>query len=337
MDALKIWFWNKGRQFGLILLEFLWKLVVRFFYQPDFIFLVYGQLRHKRACWSERTEKRIGLCGLISFIRWKKDGVRFRGLVIASTVSMEEFSERPELALRVVEEVKKRFPKVKAIALAGQLPGWIARASGQAPVTPCVGGSLGTCFAVGRAVFELSSSLRGVSDQHVVVVGGAGHTGSQVVEVLSVANRFRITAFDRRLSENVTGNVRQTSDPVCLESASLVVVLTAQGDEVRSLVPNIRRGTIVADDTHPMIGSRVRKALFDQGAKLAKITMTANPSLRMFPRLPDFKSDDIPGCLLEALVVSVRGREVLSSQSRFDAEAERLGFKPKLGDHPTYS
>lgn len=330
----KIWFWNNSRQIALIVLEFLWKWFIRFFYNPDFIFLVYGQERHKRACWSKRTERRIGLLGLIGFISYRKNGKKLRGIILASTKSMEEFGANALLAVKVTDEVRLRFPRVEAIALAGQLPGWLARNFGNSPQLPLLGGMRGTCFVVRQAVREITSGFE-PTKLSVAVAGGAGHTGSQVVSVLA-KEYGRVVAFDRRLKDEEIGNVSRTSDPRRLGEAVAIVVLTAKGDDIEEAARHLNSGAVVADDTHPMMSKRIRKLFSDRGVSLVKITV-ADGSVRMFPRLPDFKRDDVPGCLLEALVVKLRGPQVLESQEAFNTAAEELGFKARLEDHPDYS
>jgi hypothetical protein len=332
----KIGLWNKSRQIALILLEFLWKWVIRFFYKPDFIFLVYGQERHKRACWSKSRERKIGLFGLIGFISYYRNGKKLRGLTLASTVSMEDFNENTSLAIKVTDEVQQRFPKTQAIALAGQLPGWLVRSSGIPPQQPLIGGMRGTCFAVRQAVREISLQFSSAKHLCVAVAGGAGHTGSEVVSVLA-QEYGRIIAFDSRFKNDETdGNVLRTSNPYHLCEAKVVVVLTAKGDDAQLIAAHLNPGAIVADDTHPMMNKRVRKLFIDQKVSVVKITV-ADGSVNMTPRLPDFKRDDVPGCLLEALVVKLRGPQVLESQEVFNHAAEELGFKSRLESHPDYS
>jgi len=331
----KVWLWNKSRQITLVLLEFLWKRVIRFFYEPDFIFLVYGQERHKLDCWSKRTERRIGLLGLIGFISYRKHGQKLRGLILASTKSMEEFNVSASFAVTVANEARRRFPWVQAIALAGQLPGWLVRSSGIAPRQPFIGGMRGTCFAVRQAVREIALRSDSVKQLCVAVAGGAGYTGSEVVRVLAQDYK-RVIAFDSRLQEEEVGNVTRTSNPRRLGEATVVVVLTVKGDDIAEAARYLNPGAIVADDTHPMMSKRIRKLFLDRGVPVVKITV-ADGSVAMFPRLPDFKSDDVPGCLLEALVVKLRGPQVLESQAAFNRAAEELGFKARLEVHPDYS
>jgi len=330
----KDWFRNKFSRFAIVLAILWWRLVIRS--KPDFIFLVYGQERHRRACWSKRKERKIGLFGQIGFIRYPGDKKNSYGIILASTIRMEEFSAAPQLAVNVTDEVKRRFPEVQEVALAGQLPGWLSRISGAPPQRPLIGGMRGTCFTVRQAVREISLQFSTTENLCVAVVGGAGHTGTEVVRVLAQEYE-RIIAFDSRFQKDETiGNVLRTSKPYHLCEAKVVVVLTAKGDDARTVAVHLSPGTVVADDTHPMMSKETRKLFIKKGASLVKITV-GDGRVRMFPPLPDFKPGDVPGCLLEALVVKLRGPQVLDSQGTFNRAAEELGFKSRLENHPGHS
>lgn len=333
-NRLKTRFLNKFFQLIVLLFEWWWKLVIRA--KPDFIFLVYGQERHKRVCWSERKERKIGLFGHIGFIPYHRDGKKSYGVILASTITMEEFNASHARAVEVTDEVRRRFPEVQFIALAGQLPGWLVRSSGTTPQQPLIGGMRGTCFTVRQAVREISLQFSMPKNLCVAVVGGAGHTGTEVVNVLA-QEYGSVIAFDPRFKEDErVGNVLRTSRPYHLVDAKVVVALTAKGDDARTIAIHLSPGTVVADDTHPMMNKPTRKLFLDRGVSLVKITV-GDGSVRMYPRLPDFKPGDVPGCLLEALVVKLRGPQVLKDQETFNQAAEELGFKSRLETHPDYS
>lgn len=69
-----------------------------------------------------------------------------------------------------------------------------------------------------------------------------------------------------------------------------------------------------------------------RGGTVLKATV-ADDRIKIVPRIPIYRADDIPGCLLEALVVVQRGNEVLESQERFNEAAEQLGFRARLAPH----
>ncbi len=110
------------------------------------------------------------------------------------------------------------------------------------------------------------------------------------------------------------------------------MVLTARGSDTAGIAPHLRPGTVVADDTHPEMPEAIRDAMEERGATVLKATV-ADARIRFVPALPDFRADDIPGCLLEALVVVQRGEEVLESQAEFNRAAEELGFVARLTPH----
>lgn len=334
---------NFFRQGFLICLEILWFLVIRRVYKPDFVFLVYGDERHKRACWPKFVERIIGLLGLIGFLRFKSGHERRRGLILATTKSREEIVKNPHLALEIVRKVESRFPGA-VIALAGQLPGWIVVASKAPPAEPCVTGMLGTCYTVLNSVREavadrLPEWQDGKKDVVVAVIGGAGHTGSEVVKLLAREERVScVIALDPRYGyDEREGKVWKTSNREVLAQANLAVVLTGKGDDAKAAIEQLRLRVVVLDDTHPMMGREMVESLRAKLAGVYKITSKGEgKGLRYLPGLPDFRQGDIPGCLLEALVVSVFGRRSLVSYGVFEERARSLGIAPNLGRHPRY-
>ncbi len=336
---------NFFRQGFLICLEILWFLVIRFVYKPDFVFLVYGDERHKRACWPKFVERIIGLIGLIGFLRFKSGHERRRGLILATTKSRDEIFKNPHLALEIVAEAKSRFPS-PLIALAGQLPGWIIAASKALPAEPCVTGMLGTCYTVLNSVREaITDRLPEREDGGpwksvvVAVIGGAGHTGSEVVKLLAREERVScVIALDpKNRYDEREGKVWKTSNSEVLVQANLAVVFTGKGDDAKLAVKQLKRGVVVLDDTHPMIGREMVESLRAKLASVYKVTSKGGGSgLRYLPLLPDFRQGDIPGCLLEALVVSVFGRDSLVSYDVFEQRARSLGIVPNLGQHPRF-
>ncbi|MBP6859334.1 MAG: hypothetical protein KBC69_01785 [Candidatus Magasanikbacteria bacterium] len=336
---------NFFRQGFLITLEILWFLVIRFVYKPDFVFLVYGDERHKRACWPKFVERIIGLLGLIGFLRFKSGHERRRGLILATTKSREEIVKNPHLALEIVREVESRFPSA-VIALAGQLPGWIVAASKAPPVEPCVTGMLGTCYTVLNSVREAiidrlpeREDGRAWKSVVVAVIGGAGHTGSEVVRLLAREECVScVIALDPRYGyDEREGKLLKTSNSEILAQANLAVVLTGKGDDAKAAIEQLKHGVVVLDDTHPMMGREMVESLRAKLAGVCKITSKGEgKGLRYLPLLPDFKQGDIPGCLLEALVVSVFGRSSLVSYGVFEQRARFLGITPNLGQHPRF-
>ena len=167
----------------------------------------------------------------------------------------------------------------------------------------------------------------------LALIGGAGFIGSRLIE--SLTPEFdRVIAVDPRYAEasREMGNVFYTARAEDVAEAEAVMVLTARGSDTAGIAHHLRPGTVVADDTHPEMPEAIRSTMEERGATFLKATV-ADTRIRFVPALPDFRSDDIPGCLLEALVVMLRGEEILDSQSEFNRAAEELGFAARLTPH----
>ncbi len=319
-----------SRMFFFASLYVFWPLF-RQWVKPAVVFLVYpGTIKDSRAYfpkWASRFLRAVFPLGLLRFgSRW--------GLYGATQTSAEDLDNNPEKIRDILEATLKEFPKARVIALAGRLPGFVRKA-GIELQAPFVDGSLGTRYAMREAALEVAK-LTGKcpEDVNIALLGGAGYTGSQLIQ--DCKDLFRtIIALDPRYGKGLEqeGSVVCTSDPTNLLYADAAVVLTARGDDIVNTVPYFRAGAVVADDTHPCIHQPIRERLMERGVTLKK-AIARDGRLAMYPRLPNFRSDNIPGCLLEALVVLQRGREVLASPGTFFKAAHELHFKAELMDHP---
>ncbi len=310
---------------------FFWPFLKKFF-SPAFLFAVYGTDSDKRSYWPAWVEKRLRSEFPIGILRFKGRW----GLIGATSTTREEMRCDPQAVRALLRSVEAEFPGVGVVALAGQLPSFVHRAGGKFD-TPFVSGAFGTRYAMVSAAHEGARKLgRLPGDCTIAVVGAAGFTGRGVVADL--APEFgRVIALDPRYATGLvpTGgcsNVCYTSFPAPIATADLVLVLTGTGDESITVVPHLRADTLVIDDTHPPIHAPIRRQMEERGATVVKAVMR-DGRLRMFPRLPNFRGGDIPGCLLEALVVLCRGREVLESPQRFFEAAGELGFRAELLPH----
>ncbi len=317
-----------GRIVLFFLLYFSWPLLRQL--GKPLVFAVYGTKKHQRAYWPDWIHKRLRGAFPIGLLRFENSW----GFVAASNINAEEFAADPLLAVHYIQELRKEFPKAKVIALAGGLPGWLRKA-GKNIANPFVDGSLGTRFAMMKAAKDTAGIL-GKKTQDVIIglLGGTGYTGSQVVD--DAAKDFcDVVAVDPKYDGHAwrAGNVLFTNNPADLTVTHAVIVLTRKGDDAATAVPFFRQGTIVVDDTHPCMSPQLRDKLQNSGVDLWKAVM-ANGRLQMIPRMPNFRSDSIPGCLLEALVVLKRGRDPLMDSELFFQTATELGFHSELMRHP---
>jgi predicted amino acid dehydrogenase len=306
-----------------------WRLLHRVVV-PHYVFVVYpGTEQDKRLyvpAWAERFLRPLSPSGIIRFHgRW--------GLMASGLATAELLERRPDAIEALLAEARREFPRVEVIALAGRLPS-IATRAGVDLRQPFTRGDRGTLSAMLGAARELARLTgRPASELTVAVPGGAGFIGMRLA--LELAREFgRVIAIDPRYAgeRRRHANIVFTDRPREVSGADIVIVLTRRGDEVAGMVPFLAPGTLIADDTHPEIPAELRREARARGAEMLKASMW-DPGFQIHPRMPMFRQDDVPGCLLEALVVLQCGREVLRSQSEFDCAAAEIGFRTRLAPH----
>ncbi len=298
--------------------------------RPDYLFVTYpGTERHKRLYfppWVERTLRPVFPSGVIRF-------GRYWGLIVSGVATAETLESSPERMRALLDETRDQFPGIEVIALAGRLPG-VAEKTGVGLEPPFIHGNRGTVCAMVGAARELAGLLgKRPGEVTIGLVGSGGFIGSRLLA--SLGGEFsRVIALDSRFDGDPSEDdgIRYTDRPEDLMEAEAVVVLTARGTDTATMVQHLAAGTVVADDTHPEIPVPIRAAMEQRGATVLKAAM-ADQRIRILPRIPTFRADDIPGCLLEALVVVQRGSEVLETQEGFNEAAAELGFRARLAPH----
>jgi hypothetical protein len=302
---------------------------IRRLLRPQYLWVAYpGTERDKRHYfpkWVERLVRPLYSTGLMRF-------GRYWGLMVAGKATAESLDDSPERLRALLDEARGAYPGVQVIALAGRLPS-LAMKAGIPLETPFTQGDKGTLCTMVMTAREQASLLgKSPGETAIAVVGGAGFVGRRLTDELG--QEFRsVICLDPRLTERrETENILYTSEPEDIASAEAVLVLTSRGEQAESIIPFLAPGTVVADDTHPEIPGSVRREMESTGALVFKATM-GDTRFRIMPRVPFFRADDIPGCVLEALVVLRHGREVLASQAAFNHAARTLGFKARLARH----
>jgi len=303
--------------------------MVRRLLRPQYLWVAYPgteqDKRHYFPAWVERVVRPLYSTGLMRF-------GRYWGLMVAGKVTAESLDDSPERLREMLDEARSACPGVQVIALAGRLPS-LAIKAGIPLEAPFTQGDKGTlCTMVMTARKQASLLGRTPGELVIAVVGGAGFIGGRLTEELS--GEFRhVICLDPRFSERrEAGTVLYTAEPEDVAAADAVLVLTSRGEQAASVIPFLTPGTVVADDTHPEMPRNVRREMEGTGALVLKATM-GDTRFRIMPRVAFFRSDDIPGCVLEALVVLERGREVLASQAVFNDAASALGFGARLAPH----
>lgn len=334
-DWRGFWSWwslqtrSLGKGMALASASVVWPPVRRLF-KPDYVFVLYpGTEAHKRHYfppWIERILRPVFPAGVIRF-------GSYWGLLVGGLASAETLERAPERLETFLSEVHGQFGGVGSIALAGRLPSLAVR-SGVGLDRPFTRGDRGTVCAMLGAIRQLAGMLgKPTEEVTLALIGGAGFIGSRLID--SLTTEFgRVIAVDPRYAgaSREAGNVVYTARPEDVAEAEAIMVLTARGSDTAGIANHLSCGTVVADDTHPEIPQAVREIMEERGATVLKATV-ADARIRFVPALPDFRADDIPGCLLEALVVVHRGKEVLDSQAEFNRAAEELGFGARLTPH----
>jgi len=302
---------------------------IRRLLRPQYLWVAYpGTEQDKRHYFPERVERLLRPLYSTGLMRFG----RYWGLMVAGKATAESLDDSPERLRELLDTARRDYPRVQVIALAGRLPSLALKAGVplEAPFTPGDKGTLCTMVMTARHQARLLAKPNG--EVSVAVVGAAGFIGRRLVDELRREFR-RVICLDPRFSERrEEANVLFSGEPQDIAAAQAVLVLTGRGEQAASVIPFLSPGTVVADDTHPEMPRSVRDEMQQAGALVLKATM-GDARFRIVPRLPFFRSDDIPGCVLEALVILEYGREVLASQKAFNDAATALGFVVRLAPH----
>ena len=342
--ALKRRLWVAARMAVFLTVNLLWPLL-KYVVKPKVVFAVYGTRGDQRAYFPDWFKR---ICPPVVVAAYIKDKAS-RGVMVSSVYSEEELATDSNKVSKYIEDLKKEFPEVNRFALVGRLPGFTMKA-GIDILPPLVDGSMGTRFAMYESAMQIASKLEEAThitltsdldpkpwENSIAILGGAGRIGSKLIDDL--CKQFQtVIAIDPRYVEErqelMNGStVIYTKRGERLKGTRLVLVLTARGDDILPMVEHFESGTVIADDTHPCIKRPTREMLQKQGVDVWK-TVVTSAEYGMYPRMPNFRNDNIPGCLLEALVLNATGDHVLESPEKFFEEAKKCGYKTLLIRHP---
>jgi hypothetical protein len=327
--------WVAGRMAAFLGVNLLWPLL-KHVVKPQVVFAVYGTRGDQRAYFPHWFKR---ICPPVVIAAYIKDKAS-RGVMISSVYSEEELASDSKKVRKYIGDMRKAFPSVNRFALVGRLPGFSMKA-GINIARPLVDGSLGTRFAMYESAVQIAEKLEDKSRASTIaILGGAGRIGSKLIDDLCKSFQT-VIAIDPRYTEEQQelkggSTVIYTKRSESLKETRLVLVLTAKGEDILPMVEYFEPGTIIADDTHPCIKRATRERLKKQGVDLWKTVVTSS-DYGMYPRMPNFRNDNIPGCLLEALVLNAAGEHVLDSASKFFEEAKKCGYKTLLIRHPNDS
>ena len=320
--------WKTLRRTAVLMANTVLRRPLLSLYRPRFIFAVYGNERDVSTYYTPRMLRMIPPNILGGFIRHRQH----RGLLVGSKFLESELAEDSAKVRRFLDDLKAEFPDIGKIALVGRLPNFAIKA-GIDIDAPFVDGSMGTRYMIWDVAQQMRELPEYRGERSIVVLGGAGRIGNKVCEDLSTLYST-VIAFDPRYEQEETintpsGTILRTARKQHLSNHKLFIGLTHHGDVVQELQVYLPPRSLIADDTHPSISPAVRASLATNHIKVMKIVLT-HDAFSTWPRMPAWSNRDIPGCLVEALVLLEQSDQVVESLDGFAATAVTIGFHGKL-------
>lgn len=320
--------WKNSRRFAVLLANTYLRPLVHALARPHFLFAVYGNEKQVESYFTPRMAQRLPSNLVLGFIRHED----MRGLLVASQFLEHELQTDAEKVRLYLERLQRDYPDVQRIALVGRLPNFVTKA-GIEITEPLVEGSLGTRYMIWDVARQMRERPQYCQQNSIVVLGGAGRIGNAVCQDLTGLYE-KVIGLDPRYEEDEEiateqGTVLRTSNLAHLHDEKLYIGLTHHGDAVLDLHQHISPGALIADDTHPCISLKVREQLQERQIAVEKVVLSHEEFL-MWPRMPAWNNRDIPGCLVEALVLLRRPDVGEGEFTAFCQEAEFLGFTGHL-------
>ena len=319
--------WRQARQLGLLIINTVLRRILVTLVKPTFLFAVYGNEKGAQNYYSPSTAKLLPTLIIGSFIINRGQ----RGLLLGSKFYENELATNPNKIHAYLNALKREFPKVKAIALAGRLPNFVSKA-GIAIEPPYIDGSTGTRFLIWDIAQKIREDENYCNDGIITVIGGAGRIGNKVCEDLA-ADFATVIAFDSRYDrfqevKTPSGQIFRTNDIQYLKKSRIVIHLAHHGDVISEIMHYLPEHTLIADDTHPSISTAVRQQAELMGLTVKK-TVLHHTQFTMWPRMPGWSNRSIPGCLMETLVAVSRPEDVKDFR-KFCKSAREMGFAGQL-------
>ncbi|WP_379885501.1 PilZ domain-containing protein [Marinobacter lacisalsi] len=320
--------WKNSRRFAVFLANTWLRPVIHTLARPHFVFAVYGNQQQAGSYFTPRMAQRMPPNLVLGFIR-NQD---MRGLLVASQFLEHELEEDSEKVRLYIDQLRRDYPNVRQIALVGRLPNFVMKA-GIDITEPLVEGSLGTRYMIWDVARQMRERPQYCQQTSIVVLGGAGRIGNAVCQDLTTLYD-KVIGFDPRYKEDTEiatdgGTILRTSSVAHLQDEKLYIGLTQHGDAILELQQHMSPGALIADDTHPCISLAARESLQESQIAVEKVVLSHEEFL-MWPRMPSWSNRDIPGCLVEALVLLRRPGVAKGEFAAFCEEAEFLGFTGRL-------
>ncbi len=254
-----------------------------------------------------------------------------RGITVATGFSAEEMEKDKKLTNKIISALI-RFAEsygVGAVSVVGRLPGIMRRQDIEIR-EPLVQGDKGTLFTVTQTLKSIMEKERLSFEDTKIAVIGVGFIGQMLLKRLEEMNFSSVVAYDNnrdqilKIRKNNGSTVVSSDSPEIIEDCDIVIALSANGDDMASILSQLKEGVIVVDDTHPPLSRRYFPIIKEKDGKIYKVVLGLNGMIS-FPRWPNYDNRWLPGCTIESIVLSSNIEE-----EDFDKKAESIGFEPIL-------
>ncbi len=248
------------------------------------------------------------------------NGTAKRGLVLVVPNTVGEMRADKKMCQAIQRRLLRvqRLTGARAIALAGQMPGVFLR-HGLELEKPFVTGVRGTVYSVVETIETLTAQKIAPASGTMVIVG-VGHMGGEVIDYLQDRS-WKIHGIDIRRHRD--GVLLPEEGEKVLAQADMVVVLTPKGSDFAPYMKYLKPGCLVVDDTHPRLHATI------SGLKLYKVAIGL-PGTIFYPRLPGYRRDWLPGCVVEAIYAAVTSSFGSDPLPVFIERARQLGYYAHL-------
>lgn len=301
-----------------------------------FIFLVYPatlqEVGYYGPSWFRPYTRFISIIGII----WSKNPKR-RGIVVTIPFLLDEFREfnNEKILLEKILNRAKEFSQsigTSVIALAGRLPSLFLKHGLQLEY-PFMKGDKGSVFTIIEVVNTVINKENLSIPKTRVGVVGVGFIGRRVLYELQKMGFQSIIGIDsnsQKISNQKIVGVQLSTNFEFLSTCDLVLILTSRGEDIKQKISYFKPGTIIIDDTYPPIPKTLRESIVQ--IKQAKIyrAIIELPGTELKPAIPGYASNWLPGCAVEAIVISDGNNFNLSTQEEFNVKAKEIGFKSIL-------
>ena len=235
------------------------------------------------------------------------------GVVVYISSTADELSKDKQLVLNIMQRLRfiGRLLGTQVIACAGQVPSIIYKHN-IAIEKPFIDGRLGSSFSVISTVEKIYEKHHIHKNQNLLAIVGIGFLGKTVMETLETSG-YRVQGIDIVTSKS---GIHIGDNAVkILSKADVIVVLTPRGQDFEPYLQHLKPASIIIDDTHPKMRCQI------DSNPIYKVALEWS-GFEFSPRLPGYKKQWIPGCMVEAIVKS-RSNQSCSNYTDFSNSARQ--------------